>query len=496
MPPRKPSPGKPKTVPPRRPASPREPAFARTVVEGIADPMVVYGADWRVRWENAAAVKSFAAAGQGSMLGRNLWTEYPDLIGTEFEHSMRRAMDERVPTTFVERRRGRNVWTEVRCYPLPDGGIAAVWKNITDQKRGEQTMRMLAEVSAILSQTLDHEVACAALAEMLVPDLADTCSIALSEGSSERTIATSHAGKHVAKLGPAITVPLTNRGRQLGTLSLARDEHHPFDDTDVALAELIGRRVAMAVDNALLYREAQLALAEAQTANELKSTFLARISHELRTPLNAIGGYVDLLTMGVRGQLTPEQIADLERVKRSQHHLLSLINDLLNFARLEAGKVQYDIETVAVGDLLRAVEPLFAPQLIAKKLRYVMDAPPASLQVQADIEKTQQILVNLVSNAVKYTKEGGSISVAAAQDGEYVEICVKDTGIGIPKEKLETIFEPFVQLARHPVAQEGTGLGLAISRDLARAMNGELTAASNGSGSVFTLRLPRHPAPK
>ena len=231
---------------------------------------------------------------------------------------------------------------------------------------------------------------------------------------------------------------------------------------------------------------------EAESANAAKGQFLAVMSHELRTPLNAIGGYAELLALGVRGPVTAEQIEDLERIRRSQRHLLGLINEVLNYARLEAGAVTYDLRDVVVCDALRAAEGLVAPQARLKGLTLTVSLCPETVTVRADAEKLRQILVNLLSNAVKYTNTG-AVEVEVAWDERTLGVTVRDTGVGIASDKLASIFEPFVQVGRtlHTPA-EGTGLGLAISRDLARGMGGDLTVASVlGQGSSFVLVLPR-----
>ncbi|MFL5607648.1 MAG: sensor histidine kinase, partial [Gemmatimonadaceae bacterium] len=232
----------------------------------------------------------------------------------------------------------------------------------------------------------------------------------------------------------------------------------------------------------------------AEEASHAKSAFLAAMSHELRTPLNAIGGYVQLLEMGIHGPVTPEQQEAHGKVARSQRHLLRLINEVLNLARIEAGGVHYDLRRVAVREIVDAVLPMVEPQLTERGLSIDVDVPDA-LAVRADKDKAEQVLLNLLGNAVKFTPRGGSVRVeASAPPGEprRVRLSVEDSGVGIAADRLDQIFEPFVQVNVDPARRgEGSGLGLAISRDLARGMGGELTATSRvGKGSTFTLELP------
>jgi signal transduction histidine kinase len=243
-----------------------------------------------------------------------------------------------------------------------------------------------------------------------------------------------------------------------------------------------------------LSADAESARDSAQKANRAKSDFLAVMSHELRTPLNAIGGYADILQLGIYGEVTEKQRDALARIVRSQQMLLSLINDVLNFAKLDAGQVHYQITDVSLHETLAAVEAMIAPQLSARKLTYVFECDcDRSPVVRADPEKLQQIVLNLLSNAIKFTAPGGTITLSCDEDGEFVNTHVSDTGIGIAGERLESIFDPFVQVDRalnRP--HDGVGLGLSISRDLARGMGGRLVVDSElGEGSRFTLRLQR-----
>ena len=245
-----------------------------------------------------------------------------------------------------------------------------------------------------------------------------------------------------------------------------------------------------------LQTEAALRLAkeEAEHANRAKSEFLAAMSHELRTPLNAIGGYVELVEMGIHGPVTDAQLASLERIRVNGKHLLALINDILSYAKLEAGRITYEIAELNVRETVEGLEPLVALQIQKKALTYACQACDPTWSVVGDRERVRQILLNLVGNATKFTDAGGRIEISCAADEQRVFLRVSDTGHGIPADRLERIFEPFVQLERHRAesSQQGVGLGLAISRDLARGMDGELTVVSvPGAGSTFTLALPR-----
>ncbi|HEX2208195.1 MAG TPA: PAS domain S-box protein, partial [Longimicrobium sp.] len=233
-------------------------------------------------------------------------------------------------------------------------------------------------------------------------------------------------------------------------------------------------------------------IAEIETASRTKSEFLAAMSHELRTPINATLGYADLLEMEIAGPVTDQQQEYLKRIRGSQQHLLRIITDLLNYSRIEAGQVEYEITPVSLHTAVEAVLTMVEPLALAKGIVLKHGPCPEGIVARADLGKTEQIVLNLLSNAVKFTPRGGRVTAGCGTADGMPCVMVSDTGPGIPPEQQHAIFQPFVQLGRSLTSgHEGTGLGLAISRDLARAMGGEITVRSEpGEGATFTVTLP------
>jgi PAS domain S-box-containing protein len=287
-------------------------------------------------------------------------------------------------------------------------------------------------------------------------------------------------------------IPLHAHGKTMGTVVFHFNRPHPVNETQRETLITFAAQCALALERAQLYESERSARAEAESANRAKSQFLATMSHELRTPLNAIDGYAELLEMGIRGDLNDAQRHDLQRIRRSQKHLLSLIDDLLSFARIESGSVELHVNRADVSEAVNAAHDIVAPQLAGKGLHFHNHTAGLDLQVAADRAKLHQILLNLLTNAVKFTETGG-ITIVGAGRGDDVVIEVTDTGRGIPEDRLEDIFKPFVQVdAGMTRTATGTGLGLAIARDLARRMRGDVTARSReGQGSTFIVTLPR-----
>jgi PAS domain S-box-containing protein len=236
---------------------------------------------------------------------------------------------------------------------------------------------------------------------------------------------------------------------------------------------------------------------EAEAASRIKSEFLTVMSHELRTPINATIGYAQLIDAGIGGPVTEQQRDYVARICASQQHLLRIINDLLDYGKISAKKIVFEYTPVAVQAVIDAVLPMIEPQAAAKGLGLNCARSPSDVVVRVDQIKLEQILLNLLSNAVKFTPPGGRIAVTTAASDAWVTVTVHDTGPGIPPDKAEAIFEPFVQLGRSLASgHQGTGLGLAISRDLAREMGGDIEVETTpGAGATFTIKLPRTESP-
>jgi signal transduction histidine kinase len=279
-----------------------------------------------------------------------------------------------------------------------------------------------------------------------------------------------------------------------------RDDVHFQQSVAVLLGSALQRQRAELDREQLLARTAA-ARESADRANEVKSRFLGMMSHELRTPLNAIGGYVELLTSGLRGPLTDQQRADLLRIARNQRYVLGLIDNALSYLRLEHGRISYDVRELRAADVVASLDDVIGPLIAAKSITYERRVADDTLTVAADREKLQQILVNLLANAVKFTPGGGRIVLECSAGPGTVRFLVSDTGPGMPADRLHGIFEPFAQIrASGEPSTPGTGLGLSISREFALGMDGNLVACSElGRGSTFALvlpcRVPERPAP-
>ena len=521
----------------------------KEVLDEINDVYVVFDSSWRFVFQNRAAHAVMREAGvdPDDAMGKNLWDVVTFLGGTAAEASLQKAMSERVAVEWEESYPS-DIHLQCRALPTPDGGVRVVARNMSEQWKSDARHRAAEERTAALQATtaaLASALTLDRIADIIVSEgrstvgaLAGSVALLKEDGllhiiaaagykpeivqrfehfSIDDDLPFSHALKsgkamilnsieerdarypHLKEArrlsggGPIAAIPMTVDGQVVGGLGFTFPPDGTIGTEDVEFMTALAQQCSQAIERARLYDAEKRARAFAEEANKAKTDFLTTMSHELRTPLNAIGGYADLIQAGIRGPVTEEQTLDLDRIKRSQRHLLSLINDVLNFAKLQAGMVQvadieFDMDAVASG-----AEALVTPQILEKQLTYRFIGAGERCIVRGDPEKVEQILLNLLSNAIKFTEPGGEVTVSLECDDTTVTAKVSDTGTGISSDKLQAVFEPFVQLNRTKTSSnEGTGLGLAISRDLARAMGGELTLSSEPNvGSVFSLRLLR-----
>lgn len=295
-------------------------------------------------------------------------------------------------------------------------------------------------------------------------------------------------------------IPLLVDREAIGTLCVMDLEPRSWTADQIGMLTDLASMAMTEINLRIVIRELEAAATttdearkEAERANKSKSDFVAMMSHDLRTPLNAIGGYRQLLELGIPGPVNEAQLKTLSRIKLAQDRLSYLISEVLDFSRLEAGTLSHDPSHVSVDAILGQLETFIRPQLDQKRITYNYEGGDRSVKVFADTDKVVQVLTNLLTNAIKFTPEGGSISLGWRSDDNWILISVGDTGIGIPPDRIESIFEPFVQVpGQRTMNPTGVGLGLAIGRKLALLMNGDLTVESReGVGTVFTLKLPQ-----
>lgn len=412
---------------------------------------------------------------------------------------------------------------------------------------GEERLRLVDEASRILSSSLDYETTVTAVARLAVPNFADWCAVDLLEDGEIKRLAVAHvdpekarwvrdvvdakfrpmpetqtgvpavirSGKpilipvvtddmlaqgavdaeHLAMLRAvgirsAIIVPISARDKVLGALTLIGSRiERQFDDTDLAIAQDLSRRAGLAIDNARLYRAAL-------AANEAKATFLATMSHELRTPLTAIIGYEELLSDGITGPIDDAQRQQLGRIKVSAMHLLSLIDQILLYTRVEAGQEVAQYQDVLVKEAVNTAVTAVLPTANERKLPILVKPIDEKLRLKTDKAKLSQMLINLLINAVKFTRRG-EVTVGVTERDTTVVFEIHDTGVGIEQKNIEHIFDPFWQVQQTTTRESGgSGLGLTVTQRLATLLGGHIRVESErGKGSTFQIVLPKEPPP-
>ncbi|MEE8369867.1 MAG: GAF domain-containing sensor histidine kinase, partial [Dehalococcoidia bacterium] len=292
-------------------------------------------------------------------------------------------------------------------------------------------------------------------------------------------------------------VPLKSKGRVIGCLSLSSRQPGSFGEPELQIAQEIADHLAVIIEHALLHEESEQTAATLRVMNKQlaeasrhKSEFLANLSHELRTPLNAILGASELMLDGLFGPLTDKQKEYTRDIHEGGAHLLSLINDVLDLSKVEAGKLELRLSAFDLGPLLESSVAIIRERAAAKSLELKVEPPPQPVVIEADQRKIKQIVYNLLSNAVKFTPENGRVRLQAYRQGDEVIFVVDDTGLGVAEEFQERIFEEFFQVSGD---QEGTGLGLALSKRLVELHGGRIwmePRARAGPGSRFSFAIP------
>jgi PAS domain S-box-containing protein len=375
--------------------------------------------------------------------------------------------------------------------------VLTVSRDVTERVHSEERQRFLAEFSVRLVESPDYDSTLLNLANLMLEMMADGCAIdlAATDGTLHRmTVAVKHPGIRVPEVTgevlteDCISLPLKARGHTLGQITLCCDPtRHRYDAYDLAFAAELAARAALIVDNARLYQDAR-------NASMAKSAFLATMSHELRTPLNAILGYTELMELGVAGPVNEQQTQQLERISASAWHLLSVIEEILTFSRVEAGREEVRLETVPLRALMEETAAMIEPVAQRKALGFHVEVSGVDGSIRTDRGKLHQILLNLLSNAVKFTASG-EVRFTATRGNGGVHFEVSDTGAGIGAENLERVFEPFWQATNGSSRKlGGTGLGLTVSRQLAQLLGGDVHVRSVvGEGSSFTVFVPSAP---
>jgi signal transduction histidine kinase len=514
-----------------------------TILQAVADAILIVDAQGIVRYANPAATGVFGRK-TSELLGHDFG--FPIVAGETTEVDILRPGGSVITG---ELRTVATTWDDepaivasIRDITTRKRAAEAAQKLLAEQLAREQAeenerhARFLVEAANALSASLDYSVTLNDLARVCVEYYADWCVIDVIETNRElKRVAVAQADPRQAELArilgevrpevhplpheadvlrtgesmlitdidrdigdeqyrkvideitpqSAMMVPLYARRRVVGVIAfISSRSRQRYTHADLNIATELGRYAGTAVDNSRLYQEAQ-------RGNEAKSNFLAVMSHELRTPLNAVIGYSDLLTMGVPAPIPPAAAQHVGRIRSSARHLLRLIEEILTFSRMEAGREWIDCAEVKIGDVGREVAGIIKPLAAERGLEFRVELPQPDYAMHTDPGKLEQILLNLLSNAVKFTP-GGSIGLTVVRVDDWTHFHVKDSGIGIAPEHLERIFDPFWQAEQSRTRRaEGTGLGLSVARRLAQLLGGNLVVQSTAhKGSTFTLQLP------
>jgi PAS domain S-box-containing protein len=527
------------------------------ILESVSDAFVALDHDWRYTYVNRRAGEMFGREPE-DLIGKHIWTEFPEGLGLEFQRAYERSVVDRVPIQLEEFYPPWGRWYENRIYPSDDG-VAIYFTEITDRKRAEALLegqRNVLEMIALGASLEETLVALVRLIEAQSTEMLGSILVIEPDGIHVRhgaapslpasfiqAIDGSAIGERAGSCGTAAyrgelvitediaTDPLwegyrhlalpyglracwstpifDGQRRVIGTFALYVRRPARPTEPDLQLMQIATHTASIAIcrkreDEELRELNAELearvvertrsleaAMREAQSADLLKSAFLATMSHELRTPLNSIIGFTGVLMRGLAGPLNDEQIKQLGMARESANRLLALINDVLDISKIEAGQLEVIRTPLDIRVIIESVLRSVAPHAHKKGLALSAAIGPEVGTIVSDRRRVEQILLNLLSNGVKFT-ERGEVRLECRVRGAFLETSVCDTGIGIPAEDMDRLFKPFQQLEtgldrRH----EGTGLGLSICQNLTRLLGGSIQAESAlGAGSRFTFTLP------
>jgi PAS domain S-box-containing protein len=530
-------------------------ARLETVLAAISDAFVTLDAEWRYTYANPRA-SEIVGLPREQLLGKSIWEIFPDVVGDPFYQALHRARDEQAAVQLEYHFTTWQRWFEHRIVPSA-GGVSIFTTDVTERKLAEaasdaarvqaeaagRRASFLADAGALLAASLGYEATLERLGRLAVPRIADYSVLFEIDSPLVRQAAVAHVdpakeplltrlgeigklslddpGNPVAavarsgqpalgsssaaeSLRPAgdsaemddlcarlggqssLILPLAARGQVLGVLLLATAESgRRYGPDDLALGSDLAHRAALAIDNARLYREAQ-------RANIAKDRFLSTLSHELRTPLTPVLAVVSGLEL--RRELPADVHGGLAMIRRNVELEARLIDDLLDLTRVSRGKLVLELEVADLRQVLKAVfDGCRAQHEDAARRRLVLDLGADEHHVWADTPRLNQVFWNLLQNAIKFTSEDGTVTLASSNEGRWLRVDVADTGVGIDPELLPRIFEPFEQGQRGITHRfGGLGLGLAISRAIVELHGGSLAAASPGPGhgATFSVRLP------
>ena len=512
----------------------------RTVLESITEGFVAVDSDWRFTYLNARAEHIYNIR-RGDLIGKDFWEVFPEALGTLFEREYRRAMADRTLTQVEAPFERLNGWFEVNAYPVKDGGLSFYFRDVTDRRRAEEAreqrawqLQKLADIATRINSA--HDVASllgvvTEEARNLVGVHQAATNLVLDPHHPQPITAVSASRKHarqssspdidalrlyeafnqknepirlskkdleanpkgplsgtLASDGPTLNgwlaVPLMGRnGKTIGHIQLADKDEGEFTPEDEAILVQLSRLAAIAIENAKLYDELR-------GNDQRKDEFLAMLAHELRNPLAAIGSAVNLTT---RSSLKEHRDWSMDVITRQIKHLTRLIDDLLDVSRISRGKIELRKHVLESTPILDSSVVTVRPLVEERKHTLDVSIDRENLWVNVDPTRLEQVVVNLLNNAAKYSGNGGHIWLSAHNEGGEVVISVKDQGVGIPPEKLPQMFELFAQGDRSLARSEGgLGIGLTVVKKLVEMHGGSISAKSEGigKGSEFTIRLP------